>query len=263
MSKYQEFGKEFAYKAGEIIKRNFSLNMKKEWKSYDTTPVTETDLKINSMLIEEISKLYPDHSVKGEEESNIKKDSEYMWVCDPVDGTIPFSHGIPVCTFSLALVHDGESVLGVVYDPFGDRLFVAEKGEGAYLNGDPIHVSDRVLLKGSVGDYEFFETAKYNIGKFADHLTMIEEVKMMKLCSFIYPSTLVAAGELAFTLFPGSTSHDAAAVKIIVEEAGGKVTDIFGNEQRYDQPINGLIVSNGMVHDKLVELAKKFVVENV
>lgn len=258
MEPYKEFAKTFALKAGALMKENFTLNMKREWKS-DNTPVTETDLKVNSMLIEEVKAKFPTHRVKGEEESNMVGDSPYVWVCDPVDGTIPFTHGIPTSTFSLALVHDGKPILGVVYDPFQDRLFTAYKGEGAYINGKPIRVSKIDKLKDVVGAYEMFKRAKYNAHALQEKLTMEEDTILFRLCSIIYPSMLVAAGELGFSIFPHSTAHDAATVKIIVEEAGGKVTDIFGEDQRYDTDTNGFIASNGVLHDKLVALAKKWV----
>ncbi len=232
--------------------------MKKEWKS-DSTPVTQTDLTINTLLIAEITERFPTHSIWGEEESNLKEDAEYLWVCDPIDGTIPFSHGIPICTFSLALVHHGESIVGVVYDPFSDRLFSAEKGKGAFLNDKPINVSSLDIFKGSVAGYEHFKTAQYNVGKLIDHLEIQEGVKTLKLNSFIYSAALVAAGELSCAIFPHNTFHDAAAIKIIIDEAGGKVTDLFGGEQKYDQVIKGLIASNGLIHDKLVEISKKLV----
>ncbi|MCX6781496.1 MAG: inositol monophosphatase [Candidatus Magasanikbacteria bacterium] len=232
--------------------------MQKEWKA-DVTPVTETDFLINKMLIEAVNSTFPSHGILAEEESDMKAGAEYVWVCDPVDGTMPFSHGVPICAFSLALVKDGESILGVVYDPFSDRLFSAVKNQGAMLNGNSISVSKIDTFKGALGDFEGGSSAHYDLFPMVRHLGMNEMTKLMKLSSFIYPSVLVAAGEFAFTLFPSKSTHDAAAVKIIVEEAGGKVTDIFGNEQRYDEPINGLIASNGILHDRLVELAKKFV----
>jgi len=259
-NKFKTFASQFALKAGEIIKKNFSLGMKKEWKE-DNTPVTATDLMINSMLINEIAKEFPEHSVLAEEQSNIKNVSEYVWVCDPVDGTIPFSHGIPLCTFSLALVKNGEVILGVVNDPFSERLFVAEKGKGTLLNNKAIRVSTVSSLENAIGNCETFKRAKYNTAKLADYFAM-SNVKLMTLVSIIYPSALVAAGELDFTIFPHTTSWDAASVKIIVEEAGGKVTDIFGNEQRYDKDINGFIASNGILHDQLTNLTSKLVSQN-
>ncbi len=186
--------------------------------------------------------------------------AEYTWVCDPVDGTVPFSHGIPVSTFSLALTKNGESILGVVYDPFQDRLYSALKGEGAFLNGKKISVSSASQFKGTVGEYEMFEHSKYNLNKLQERF-VFEGVKLMSFCSVIYPSMLVAAGELAFVVFPLTNAHDGAAVKIIVEEAGGRVTDIFGEDQKYDTKINGFIASNGILHKQLVSLCKELIIK--
>ncbi len=259
MSDYRQFAEDFAYTAGKIIKENFSLGMAKEWKS-DNTPVTVTDKAINSLLIQEIQKKFPEHSILAEEESALLRDAEYVWVCDPIDGTIPFCHGVPTSTFSLALTKHGESILGVVYDPFLDRLFVGEKGKGTTLNNKKVTVSTRNEFKGSAANYEMGGSAGFNIMPLVEHLVMERGVKLFKFNSYIYPSVLIAAGEFVFTIFPSKTAHDAAAVKVIVEEAGGIVTDLHGNDQRYDQPINGLIASNGMMHDELVQLAKKFII---
>ena len=256
-NKFKTFASQFALRAGEIMKKNFSLNMAKKWKQ-DNTPVTATDFTINSMLINEVAKEFPEHSVLAEEQSNIKDVSEYVWVCDPVDGTIPFSCGIPLSTFSLALVKNGKVILGVVNDPFSERLFVAEKSRGAFLNDKAIRVSTASSLENTMGSYEMFKRAKYNVAKLADHLEM-SDVKMMKLASIVYPSALVAVGEIDFTVFPSSTPWDGASIKIIVEEAGGKVTDIFGNEQRYDKDTNGFVASNGILHDQLIDLTSKLV----
>ena len=258
MEQYKTFAESFALKAGGIIKKNFSLGMSKEWKK-DNSPVTQTDLEINSLLIEEVNNLFPTHSILAEEESDLHEGSEYVWVCDPVDGTIPFSHGIPICTFSLALTKNGESILGVVYDPFQERLFSATKDGGAYLNNKIIYVSKMDKFKGAVAGYEMWGSSNFNITELANYLNLDLGVKMLKLNSYIYAAMLVAAGELAFSLFPGATAHDVATVKIIVEEAGGKVTNIYGEEQRYDQSIQGAIASNGILHDELVALAKQMV----
>lgn len=258
MNEYKKFAEDFAIKAGQIMRQNFKLGMIKQWKS-DNTPVTETDLKINSLLIDEIKNRFPGHSVKAEEFSNLASGSDYVWVCDPVDGTIPFSHGIPISTFSLALTKNGESILGVIYDPFQDRMYSAVKGNGAYLNNQKINVSKSDQLFGTAAEYEMFENANYGINKLQERLTN-NGVKLMRLCSVVYASALVAAGELAFTIFPHTTAHDAAAVKIIVEEAGGKVTDLFGQEQRYDADIKGFIASNGILHETLVSLCKELLI---
>lgn len=258
MEQYKEFVKDFAKRAGEIIRENFSLGMERDWKE-DNTPVTKTDLSINSLLIKEIKERWPSHSIRGEEESSLNDQSEYTWVCDPIDGTIPFSHGVPLCMFSLALTKNGESILGVTYDPFGDRLFFASKGNGAYLNDKKISVSKISDFKEAVADCEMFKSARFDVHKLAEHLVMEKDVKLTRLTSIIYASCLVAAGEFAFTIFPHTTAHDAASVKIIVQEAGGKVTDLFGDEQKYDRDTKGIIASNGIMHDELVILSKKLV----
>lgn len=251
-----DFAETLAKRAGKIMLKNFKLGMAKQWKS-DNTPVTETDLTINGLVIDEIKSNFPNHLVKAEEKSNLKGKSEYVWVCDPVDGTIPFSHGIPISTFSLALTKNGVSIIGVVYDPFQDRLYSAVKGRGARLNSIKIEVSKFSQLKEATGAYEMFERARYDTNCLQEQLTK-EGVKLMRLCSIVYPSVLVAASELAFTIFPHTTAHDGAAIKVIVEEAGGKVTDIFGKEQRYDSEINGFIASNRILHEKLVYLCRKW-----
>jgi len=258
MEEYKKFAEEMAMEAGKIMKDHFMIGMIREFKQ-DTSPVTRADLKINSLLIEKVSELFPEHSVIGEEESNIKKGGEYIWVCDPVDGTIPFSLGVPISTFSLALVKNGEVILGVVYDPFCDRLYSAQKSGGAFLNGKKISVSKNDNFEKAWIEYEMWNRSKYDIQPLIDELKKLG-TGLVHFASFVNPSMLVAAGEFSATIFPHITAHDAAAVKIIVEEAGGKVTDIFGNEQRYDKPINGLLASNGAIHSRLVELSKKFVI---
>jgi fructose-1,6-bisphosphatase/inositol monophosphatase family enzyme len=255
--KEKEFALSIAKRAGNIIRKEFKFGMKKKWKS-DNSPVTETDIKINKMLITESRKYFPSYGIKGEEESDLSGDEEYLWVCDPLDGTIPFSHGIPICMFSLALVKNGVPILGVAYDPFMDRMFYAEKGKGAFLNGKKIKVSEQSELTNSVMEVGWSNNAKFKLDKLLSELKA-RNVKTIGLGSSIYSGTLVASGETAATIFGFKTAHDIASLKIIVEEAGGKVTDMYGNEQRYDREINGAIVSNKVIHKQLLELIKKLV----
>ncbi|MEK7665421.1 MAG: inositol monophosphatase [Patescibacteria group bacterium] len=258
-SDYQQFAVDLAHAAGEVIRRNFMLGMKKEWKS-DATPLTESDLLINQMVIDAVKNTFPDHSVLAEEGDAFSEQSEFVWVCDPLDGTVPFSHGIPLCTFSLALTHKGESVLGVIYDPFMDRIYVAEKGKGASLNGKTIQVSQSDTFKQSLFGIVYWKSAPFNFSVMTEFLRN-EQAKIMVVASIAYMAALVASGEFVATLFPGDRPHDSAALKIIIEEAGGRVTDVYGNEQRYDRPIHGHIASNGVLHERLVELVRKTVLE--
>jgi fructose-1,6-bisphosphatase/inositol monophosphatase family enzyme len=253
-----EFAKALAREAGEIMRGYFGFDLKREWKS-NQTPLTMADTEINSLVIERIKEHFPGDSIHGEEES-FKTDSNRLWVCDPVDGTMPFSHGLPISTFSLALVIDGSPVLGVIYDPFMDRLFYAQKNSGAFCNTVPIHVSDQPLRNALI-NVEAFPIS--GPAAASDHdssiIKSIEQLgaKTTHLWSAIISFALVAAGQYTAALFNATYIHDLAAAKIIIEEAGGKTTDLFGNDQRYDQPTKGFIASNGVVHDELVKLFKK------
>lgn len=260
MNEYLEFAKEIALEAGKIMKKYFS---RKDISSYkgDRTIVTLADTEINSYLIKRVKEMYPTHSVDGEEEQFGK--SDYVWVCDPVDGTAMYARSIPVAVFSLALVINGVSTVGVIYDPFTDNLYTAIKGQGAYQNGEKMQVNNYVLEdKRSVSHFDLWPTAEYDISKALQEIG--KKTYLIGLGSIIRACTCVASGEFILAIFPG-TEHkncDIAAVKVIVEEAGGKVTNLFGNEQRYDQSINGAIISNGIVHNEVVKTIKKYLSEN-
>lgn len=261
MDSYKDFALGCARKAGKIMRDNFSLGMKKEWK-LDNTPLTITDTKINHFVITSIKEMFPTHAVLGEEESALDTNSEYIWVCDPVDGTIPFSHGIPVSTFSLALTYKGESILGVIYDPYMERLLIAEKGKGAFLNDKKISVSTSNKLNHTVVAMEYWNTdiADCNYAEVRQQL-MEKGAKIISFLSYVYSGMLVAAGEFSAATFAGKTPWDAAAVKIIVEEAGGTCTDIFGNDQKYNKTINGLVASNGLLHEQIISIFKASTVQ--
>lgn len=248
------FATELARDAGAMIRNNFTLGMKKEWKANDT-PITATDLAVNQLVIDRVRQAYPDHGVLAEEGNGGITGSRMVWVCDPVDGTIPFSHGIPCCVFSLALVQDGTSILGVIYDPFLDRLYTAEKKHGAAINGKPLHVSTRTSLHNVAVGLGFWYRQPWQFFQLAQALDA-KGALLLNVGSIAYMGSLVASGELGATIFQGQEPHDTAALKVIVEEAGGKVTDLFGAEQRYDGPIKGHIVSNGRLHAELVALVK-------
>jgi myo-inositol-1(or 4)-monophosphatase len=257
MMSYQKeltFAVKLAEEAGRIMKQSFALGVSKEWKS-DNTPLTEADLKINRLVIDAVKQEFPDHGVLGEEESS-ESTSDYVWVCDPIDGTIPFSHGIPVFVFSLALVYKGESVAGVLFDPFLDRLTVAERGKGATLSGKPIKVSDSKKISQTVVNLEGTNNEFCDANRLRAPLLQ-QGSKVTTIGSVAYSGMLVALGEMSAVVFNWPHPWDGAAVKVIVEEAGGKVTDLFGNEQRWDRPTKGFVASNGLVHEQVLDLIKE------
>jgi len=254
MISYLDFAKKLAYKAGDLMLKYFKVGVESRVKG-DKTLVTLADEEINQMVIDEVAKKYPQHSVLGEEASDYKQ-SEYAWACDPIDGTLPFVKGLPVSVFSLALVKDGEPKVGVVYDPFTKRLYSGVEGRGAFLNDLHIRVSNKKLGRQATIDIECLPGTKYDFIVPSHRLSLKTGVYLLQLGSGINACCLVACGQYEACLFDGTEGKnvDIAAVKVIVEEAGGKVTDLFGSEQRYDRDIRGAIISNGLVHKDLVGL---------
>ena len=252
--KYLDFAKDIARVAGNIMKKYFHGENGADYK-FDNTIVTKADKEINDYLIQRVKSEFPSHSVDGEEEQFGK--SDYVWVCDPVDGTAMYARHIPVAVFSLALVVDGVSTVGVIYDPWTDNLYSAIKGKGAFRNGEPIHVSNIALDDmRSVSNFDMWPEADYNLYDAIKELG--KKTYFVSIASVIRACCCVANGDFNLAIYPG-TNHkncDIAAAKVIVEEAGGKVTDLFGNEQRYDKSINGAVISNGLVHDEMVSAIK-------
>lgn len=254
-NEYLNFAKKMCIEAGKIMKKYFYQDNGASYKG-DKTIVTLADKEINHILIEKVKEKFPDHSVDGEEEKFGK--SKYVWVCDPVDGTAMYARHIPVAVFSLALVVDGVPVVGVVYDPFLDKLYSAIKGQGAYCNDEKITVNDYKLEdEKSISHFDMWPAAGYNVIPMLNEL--YKKTYFIGVGSIIRACMCVATGDFTCCIFPGTKGKncDIAAVKVIVEEAGGRVTDLFGNEQRYDEEINGALISNGIVHDELVKSAKE------
>ena len=258
-NEYLDFAKNIAKYAGEIMLKYFNEDNGEKYKG-DNTIVTLADTEINSYLIEQVKEKYPNHAVDGEEEQF--GESNYKWVCDPVDGTAMYAKHIPVAVFSLALVIDGKPVLGVIYDPFTDSMYTAIKGQGAFKNNKKIIVNNYEIEDlETTGHCDMWPKAKYKAHKIFEILS--ERTRVNDIGSIIRACCCIATGDYSFAIFVG-TEHkncDIAAAKIIVEEAGGKVTDLFGNEQRYDTSIKGALITNGKIHDEMVEIIKKYMIE--
>jgi len=250
---YRDIACALARQAGDIMLKNIKLGMTKEWKE-DNTPLTVSDTTINELVISTISKEFPDHAVLGEEGShNLESDAQYTWVLDPIDGTIPFSHSVPIFAFSLALTENGVPILGVIYDPIMDRMVVAEKGAGTTLNGAPVRVSDATSVNQTLIEVQSWRGYHRNLNSLKN--TLIEQgAQATTICSVVYAGMLVAIGEYGGVIFSGTKPWDAAAVAIVIEEAGGTTSDLDGNSQRYDQPMNGFVASNGKLQSTLLEL---------
>lgn len=258
MEEYLEFAKSIALYAGKEMLEGYNKNVDQGFKE-DRTVVTKVDKSINKYLIDKVKEKYPDHSVIGEEES-YKTDSKYVWVCDPLDGTGMYVNHIPIFVFSLALVYDGKPIVGVVYNAIEDKMYTAIKGKGAYCNNKQIFVNNK-----NYGDLGYRTNVEIFNNKLIDEVSLIQELKknskISSIGSVARSSIAVASGDFSCDIFPGSEhgNCDIAASSIIVKEAGGKVTNFYGEEQRYDESIKGAIISNGISHEEMLQKIKKYI----
>lgn len=215
--------------------------------------VTEADHAAEKAIIRAIRREFPDHYILSEEEGEIRTGSNYKWIIDPIDGTVNFSNGIPLCCVSIAVEKDGEIIMGCVYNPNMNEMFFAEKGKGATLNGIPIHVSKKteVLRSCLVTGFPYTYLDAPN-GPLQVFERLIKAgVPVRRLGSAAIDLCWVAAGR-----FDGFYEHklqawDSAAGFLIVEEAGGKVTDFEGNSFSPYQP--HLVATNGKIHYELLD----------
>ncbi|MCL4363876.1 inositol monophosphatase [Patescibacteria group bacterium] len=257
MSNYKkelEFAKTTALKAGDIIIKNF-LHSKATVKA-NISPVTETDLAVSRMVIDEVKKTFPQHQVMDEELQNDKQESnDFLWVCDPIDGTVPFANHIPTSMFSLALCKNGDPVVAVIFDPYMKRLLYSVKGEPSFANDQITSVRKSRL---QVGDtvyalpywFKDFDSAKF-FSIFRQKKMLVSYVE-----SIVYLAMLVATGAIPAFVSSAANPWDRAAAKLIVEAAGGKMTDEKGSELTVFGKHELLIASNAIVHEEILEIVK-------
>lgn len=251
-----ETAKAAAKAAGEFQKEKWNTGFKVEYKS-EINLVTEVDKASEKMIIDCISKDFPDHDILAEEGQGPRKDSMYKWIIDPLDGTTNFAHSYPLWCVSIALESQGEIVLGVVYDPVKDEMFVAIKGQGAYLNGKKITVSPHKPLKKALMAtgfaYNLREVENNNFEHFTNMLMQAQSVRRdgVAAIDLCYVACGRYDGYWELNLFP----WDMAAGLIILEEAGGKVTLFNGGPFTvYDKEI---LATNALIHNDVIKVLKK------
>ena len=214
--------------------------------------VTEADHAAEKAIIETIQQSYPDHFILSEETGEIRTNSEYKWIVDPIDGTVNFANGIPICCVSIGLEKDGDVIMGAVYNPIMNEFFFAQKGFGASLNDKKISVSSKTEVATSClvtgFPYTYLDSPNGPLQVFERLLRL--GVPVRRLGSAAIDLCWVAAGR-----FDGFYEHklqawDSAAGALIVQEAGGKVTDFEGNHFSPHQP--RICATNGRIHDELL-----------
>ncbi len=215
--------------------------------------VTEADHAADKAIQAVIKKAFPEHGIVSEETAEKITDSNYKWIIDPIDGTVNFANGIPICCVSIGLEYKGKMLMGAVYNPIINEFYFAEKGQGATLNDIKISVSNKAEVLRSClvtgFPYTYLDNPNGPLDVFARLIR--KGIPVRRLGSAAIDLCWVAAGR-----FDGFYEHqlnawDSAAGFLIVEEAGGKVTDLKGGTYSPYQP--GIIATNGFIHDELID----------
>ena len=240
---------EIAREAGALLMKFFG-RVTIEYKG-EADLVTVADRTSEKLIRERIKALWPTHDILGEEEGLVDTGSDYRWYLDPLDGTTNFAHGFPVFCVSMGLEYKSRRIAGVVYDPTRDETFSAEQGSGAYLNGERIHVSKTAKLAESLLATGFPSNKRHhNHNIHFYHQITLRTHGVRRAGSAALGLCYVAYGRFdgfwEFNLNP----WDTAAGVLIVEEAGGKVSDYQG---RY-YPTDGreTMASNGLIHQAMI-----------
>jgi myo-inositol-1(or 4)-monophosphatase len=239
-----------AREAGALLLEFFDRNIKIEYKG-DADLVTAADRKSEALIRERIREIWPSHDVMGEEEGLSDTGSEFRWYVDPLDGTTNFAHGYPVFCVSMALEKNKQMIAGVCYDPTRDELFATERGKGAHLNEKTIQVSRIPKLAQSLLSTGFPSHKRHkNPNIHFYHQITLRSHGLRRPGSAALDLCSVACGRFdgfwEFNLNP----WDTAAGVLIVEEAGGKVTDFSGGPFQLES--RETVASNGLIHDELV-----------
>ncbi len=251
MSLYLHELEPIAREAGALLLTYFNPQIKIEYKG-DVDLVTAADRASEKLIVERLQALWPEHGIVGEEGTRTDTSAAYRWFVDPLDGTTNFAHGYPVFCVSIALARqDDQLEVGVLYDPTRDELFAAERGQGATLNGKPIHVSKTAQLAESILGTGFPSHKRHknpNI-HFYQQITLRSH-GVRRAGSAALDLANVASGRYdgfwEFNLNP----WDTAAGVLIVQEAGGRITRFDGTPFRLDS--REVLATNGLIHDEVV-----------
>ncbi|MDI6754972.1 MAG: inositol monophosphatase family protein [Thermodesulfobacteriota bacterium] len=244
-----------AKEAGLLLKNKLGQRRKVAYKGA-VNLVTEMDLLAEKVIVSTISRHYPTHNILAEEKTIKQENSPFRWIIDPLDGTTNYAHGYPVFCVSIALEKSGEIILGVVYDPTREELFLAEKGKGARLNGKKIHVSSVPKLSLSLlatgFPYDLRESPVNNFDHFHNFALRVHAVR--RAGSAALDLCYVASGRFDGFWEMKLGPWDMAAGSLIVQEAGGKISDFSGE----NLGLNGqhVLASNGKIHREMLEILK-------
>ncbi len=255
MSSYLEIARQIAQEAGALLMRYYHRRVGFELKG-EFDLVTEADHASEGLILERLRSHFPTHGIVAEEGGAVAGRTEFCWYVDPLDGTTNFAHGFPAFAVSLALEREGRLISGVIYDPLHQELFEAERGAGACLNGRRIRVSGVQRITDSLAATGFPSRKRHqNINIHFYYQVAMLSHGVRRAGSAALDLAYVGAGRLdAFWEF-GLNPWDMAAGVLIVEEAGGRVSDMLGGPASIHGP--HLLADNGLVHEPMLGLFRE------
>ena len=247
--------------AGAVLKKYFGGRSEIEKKEGVGNIVTRADKESEEIIVSGVRKSFPEHSILGEEGTNEDMSSNFLWSIDSLDGTLPFSNGLPWFGVSIGVLKNNRPYAAVIFIPFGfsreEELYTAVKGGGAYLNGTRIHVNSKEKLEDSIVGFDYAYTQRER---------RIQEILLkvapkvrgtITLQWAVGPLCFIAAGKFDGYIHQNMQHWDIAAASLVIKEARGKVTDLLGNEIVYKQgKVFDYCASNGRIHDQLLSTIK-------
>ncbi|MCK5104598.1 MAG: inositol monophosphatase [Cyclobacteriaceae bacterium] len=245
--------------SGEILKQGFGSISNYQTKQDQSNIVTEYDLKSENRITGLIQQSYPDHNILGEENGFINKDSEYSWIIDPLDGTSNYTAQIPWFGILIALLKNNEPILSGAYLPVSNDLYYAILGGGAFKNDQPIHAGNEVDLKNILCCYSLDFSKDQSKTEYEVQIIkkLVQNCRNLRSTNSLVDFCFTAEGKFGAAINQTMKIWDIAALHLILEEAGAKVTDIHGNQIIYDLSDQSIsqnftaITANPTIHEKI------------
>ena len=249
-----EFAKITAKGAGAILMEHFGQISSYEHKSTPIDLLTIADTQSEAFILNTIKTTFPDHHIIAEESTIVENNSDYRWVIDPLDGTTNFVHNLPIFAVSIGLQYKGETIVGVVYNPAADKCFWAEKNGGAFLNGESIHNTSTNTLSNSllVTGFPYTHDDRWIKGFDLFKILYGKTQGVRRLGAAALDFCFVAMGRFEGFWEFGLQPWDVCAGALILEEAGGKVSDWDNSPM----PFSGerVLATNGFIHEEMKDI---------
>ena len=245
-----------ARQAGEILRSSFGQHLPVTYKGVIDL-VTEADHRSEAYLLGEVQRHFPGHKMVAEESGESPGSDEQVWYIDPLDGTVNYAHGLPIFSVSIAFAEAGQIQLGVVFDPMRDECFSAERGQGAWLTGQSLQVSETTELDKSLlvtgFPYDIRTNPQNNLDKFARFAIAAQAVR--RLGSAALDLCYVAAGRFDGYWEISLKAWDVAAGALIADQAGAVVTNLAGGSDYISSP-QSVLAANPRLHPQMLRMLK-------